>query len=83
MRIGLGIDQLGIDADLVARPPDASFEQVAHAKLAADLLRVDWFVPVSERGIARDYEAIPDPRQIGRQLLRAGKRVTIFDARDQ
>src|SRR5438105_13551917 len=28
MCIGPGVDQLGIDADLVARPPEASFEHV-------------------------------------------------------
>src|SRR5438105_2751986 len=41
MRVALGIDQLGVDADLVARPSDASLQYIAHAKLTADLLRVD------------------------------------------
>ena len=69
MRVGLGIDQLGVDADLVARPPDAPFQHIAHAQLAADLLRVDRLVLIGERGIARDHEHIRDPRQIGRQIL--------------
>src|SRR6516164_1870514 len=33
MRVGLGIDQLGGDSDLIARSPDAPFEHVAHTKL--------------------------------------------------
>jgi hypothetical protein len=41
MRIGLGVDQLGSDADLLARLPDAPFQDVPHPKLAADLLGVD------------------------------------------
>jgi hypothetical protein len=69
MRVGLGINQLGIDADLVTRPPDASLQYIAHPQLAADLLRIDRFVPIGERGIARDHETMRDPRQIGRQIL--------------
>jgi hypothetical protein len=44
MRVGLGIDQLDVDADLVARSTDAPFEHIADAQLAADLLRVDRLV---------------------------------------
>jgi hypothetical protein len=56
VRVGLGIDQLGVDPDLIARAPDAPFQHIAHAKLSTDLLRVDWLVPISEGGIARDNE---------------------------
>ncbi len=42
MRIGCGIAQLGADAELVARSPAASFEHIAHTKLAADLLPCRW-----------------------------------------
>jgi len=45
MRIALGIDQLGVDPNLVGRPTDASFEHVANGELATDLLGVDWLVP--------------------------------------
>jgi hypothetical protein len=45
MRVGLGIDQLDIDANLVARPLDASLQYMAYAELAADLLGVDRFCP--------------------------------------
>ena len=61
MRVGRSIDQLGIDAELVARSPDTPFEHIAHAQLPADLLRVDRLVPIGERGIARDHEHAHDP----------------------
>ena len=56
MRIGLGIDQLGIDADPVSQPADASLRHVPHAQLAADPLCVDPLVLIRELGIARDHE---------------------------
>jgi hypothetical protein len=62
MRIGCGIDQLGADADPVARSPDAPFQHVAHTQLAADLLGIDGLVSIRERGVARDHEHILDPR---------------------
>src|SRR5215469_13783850 len=69
MRVGRSIDKLSIDPNLSTQPTDASFQYVAYAQLASDLLRDDWLVPVRERGIARDHEHIRDPRQIGRQIL--------------
>jgi len=41
MCVGLGVDQLGVDADLIARPADAAFEYIAHTQLAPNLLGVD------------------------------------------
>ena len=38
--VGCGIDQLGGDADPVVRPSDASFEDIAHTEIAANLLRI-------------------------------------------
>src|SRR6266853_1274140 len=38
MRVGFGINQLGINTDPVCRSLDISFEHIAHTKLAADLL---------------------------------------------
>ena len=32
MRVARGADQLGVDADLGALPPDAPFEHIAHAQ---------------------------------------------------
>src|SRR5271167_1193249 len=69
MRIGRRIDQLSVDADLATRPPDAPFEHVADTKLAADLLRVDWLVPIRQRGISRDNEHVREPREIGREIV--------------
>jgi hypothetical protein len=69
MHVGLGVDQLGADADLIARPPDAAFQYIAHAELAADPLRINRLVSIGEGGIPRDHEHIRDPRQIGRQIL--------------
>jgi hypothetical protein len=61
MGVALGIKQLRADADPVTRPADASLQHIAHAQLAADLLRVDGLVTVCERAIARDHEAALDP----------------------
>jgi hypothetical protein len=78
MRVGFGVDKLGIDANPVARPPDASFQHVAHTKFAADLLGVDPLSLIGERGIARDRPCcmdqpvdavIPGPRG----LIRCGR----------
>ena len=62
MRVDFGIDQLGIDAHLVARPTDAPFQHVAHTKFAADLLRADRLVAIGEGGVARDNEHVREPR---------------------
>jgi hypothetical protein len=61
MRIGLGVDQLGVHADPVVSPPDAAFQYVAHTKLAPDLPCVDPFVPVGER-VLREITSIPASR---------------------
>ena len=66
MRIGLGIDQLGVDADLIAGSPYAAFEHITHTKLAADLLGVDLLALIRERGVTRDDEHALDARQISR-----------------
>ena len=62
MRVGFGIDQLSGDADPVSRPLDIAGQHVADIKLAADLLCIDWLVPIGESGIARDDEQIRDAR---------------------
>ena len=69
MRVGCGVDQLGVDPDLVARTPDAAFEHIAHPKLAADLLGVHLLAFVREGSAARDHQNIPQPRQIGCQIV--------------
>src|SRR6516165_2579135 len=69
MCISLGIDQLSVDADPIARSPDAPLQQITDAELAAHLLRIDGLVPVRERGISRDDQHVLKPRQISRQIL--------------
>jgi hypothetical protein len=61
MRVGLGVDQLCVDPDLVIRSLDAPFEHIAYAEIATDLLRVDRLVFVGERGIPRDHKHMRDP----------------------
>jgi hypothetical protein len=41
MCVAPGVNQLGIDADVVARSPHAPFQDIAHGRLAADLLGAD------------------------------------------
>jgi hypothetical protein len=38
MRVGLSVNELDVDASLLARPLDAPFEHIAHTELGADLL---------------------------------------------
>ena len=52
MRIGVGVDQLGVHADLVARPAHAAFEYIAHRQFVAYLLRINPLALIGERGIA-------------------------------
>ncbi len=56
MRAVLTIDQLHVDLNLIAHPPHAALEHIANAQVAADLLRVDGFPLVSERGVSGDHE---------------------------
>jgi hypothetical protein len=69
MRARLRIDQLSVDPDLVAGPLDASFKDIANAQLMANLLGLGRLLAVAERGIARNYKHVRDPRQIGRQIF--------------
>src|SRR6516165_3114026 len=69
MRVTLGIDQLGVNANLVGRSPDTPFEHIANTELPADRFCIDWPVPVCESTIPRDHKHVRDPRQIGRQIV--------------
>src|SRR6516164_7037613 len=62
MRIGLGVDQLGVYPCAAARSTDAAFQYVTHIQFAADLLSVDRLVAIAERCVARDHEHVRDPR---------------------
>src|SRR5260370_32976734 len=69
MRICLGIDQLGVAADALARSANATFQHIAYTQLVPNLSGVDRLAPIGERGISRDHETAFDPRQVGRQIL--------------
>jgi peptide/nickel transport system substrate-binding protein len=69
MRVGLGIDQLGVDANVVTQPSDAAFQYIANAELTADLLCINGLVPICNCSITRDHEHARDTREIGRQIL--------------
>src|ERR1700719_3797831 len=53
MRAALGIDELRVDPDPAACILHATFEDVTHAELAADLADVDRLALVGESGVAR------------------------------
>ena len=61
MRATLGVDQLGIDADAQTGSLNAAFEDVPHAKLAADLFHVHRLALVCEGTVAGDHETTGDP----------------------
>src|SRR5260221_483603 len=52
MRAGLGIDELSIDTDSIVAALHTAFQHVAHAKLAAELLRVCRPALEGESGVA-------------------------------
>ena len=70
MRAGFTIDQLHVDLCPVAHPPNAAFKNVTDAEVTTDLLRVDGFPLVGKGRVTGDYEAVRDPREIGRQIIR-------------
>ena len=68
--VGVGIDQLGIDPHLIALGDDASFEQIAHIKIAADLPGVDLLPPVGKGSASCHHKTARQcTGQIGRQIL--------------
>ena len=69
MGAGSGVDQLSRDANAVPGSPDAAFENVTHAQLAADLLHVHRLAPVGEARVAGDDEDPLDPRQAGDDVV--------------
>lgn len=69
MCVAPGVNELGIDADVVARSPHAPFQDIAHGQLAADLLGADALALLNERGIVLDHEHVRNSRQIRRQIL--------------
>src|SRR5262245_48653787 len=70
MSTGQGIDELHRDANPVARSANAALQDVAHAKLAADLAYVDCLSLVLQGGIVGDDEELGEPRQLRNDILR-------------
>ena len=66
---GGAVDELGGDADPVARLAHAAFEHVAHAELPGDGAHVHGLALVGERGVAGDDEELADARQRGEDVL--------------
>ncbi len=69
MRAALGIDELGVEPDSIARVLYAAFKDVPHPKLAADLAGVDRLTLVGESGAARDHEDAGTAREVRRKRL--------------
>src|SRR6516165_9138202 len=55
MRVGFGIDQLGVYADPFGPPANASLQNVCYRQLTTDLPRVPQFIPVGECRITRNH----------------------------
>src|SRR5258708_39915839 len=55
--------QLAGNANAITRFPDASFQHIAHAEFASDLLDIDSLAFVGEARIAADYEQRLEVRQ--------------------
>jgi hypothetical protein len=63
------VDELGGHANPIRRLADASFQHVADAELAADLLDVGRLAFVRERRVARDHEERMKTRQLGDDIF--------------
>ena len=66
---GLGLDQLGGDAQAIASLAHAAFQDIAHAEFASHLPDVDGLALVDEARIAGDDEQPFDARQPGDDVL--------------
>src|SRR5947209_9505044 len=62
MKVGLGVDQLGIDADPISNPAHAALQDVTNAQVATDLSAVDQLIAISERRVAGDHDHVGNAR---------------------
>jgi hypothetical protein len=69
MPAGRRIDKLGADAQAIAGPPHAAFQDVAYAKLLRDLLHVDRPALVDEGRVPGDDEQPVNARETRYQVL--------------
>ena len=72
MRAAVGVDELGVDPDLIAAGQHRAFQHIAHAQILADRLGVDRLALEGEGRIARDDEAVADARESGGQFIGEG-----------
>lgn len=63
------LDQLHVDADLIAGATHAALDHVADAEGARGLRNVDGAVAVAEGRVARDHRQAVDLRQVGHQVF--------------
>ena len=63
------VDKLARDADSGSSFSYTSLKNVTHSQLLADLLHLDRFIFVSERGVSRDDEESGNLRKIGNDIL--------------
>src|SRR5205823_10055056 len=69
MRIGLRVNQLYADPDLVGRFLHATFKNISYAKLLRDLGKIARCALITLRGSARNYFQIRDAGQSRQDLL--------------
>src|ERR1700721_4380138 len=69
MRASLSINELRTYSDPVTALLLAAFQYITHSEISADLLYVNAFALVSERGAAGDYKAMANTGEAGGQLL--------------
>ena len=67
-----GVDELGVDPHPVAARLHRSFENIAHAEILADRLRVDRLALEGHGSVARDDEGVADARETGGQFIGQG-----------
>ena len=61
MITGLGLDQLGCDADPISRSSHASFDHITYAKVTPHCLDIRRVALVVEGGVPRDHEQGIEP----------------------
>src|SRR5215813_3609515 len=69
MRVGLGVNQLHIDPQLIGCFLNAALENVRYAKLLRDLGNIVRFAVIALRGSARNYFQIRDASQARQDFI--------------
>ncbi len=69
MTAGGGVDELGVDSDLVPGPAHAAFEDIAHTELLGNLLHLHRFPLVCEDRIASNNKQSGNFRKVGDEII--------------